>query len=239
MRRTLIGLAAGLLLPVSIAQADIASDLKADLPIQTVLLNAAKAKISIDEALRQILDAAPDQAYSAITAALQVNPDQAASIVSVALDRHFNLNPPQVVSAALQGAPDKAGVIIPTALVRSPGYYTVPIVQRALADGVDGSKFLPQAMRTSPRQADSILTQALISARAQTQSIIKAVIASQPDKATHYVRVALDAKAPAKDVLTAAFTVAPRQAADIAKVAREKAVPGFYPVSTNGLKKSP
>lgn len=225
MRRTFVGLAAGLVLPLSIAHADVASDIKAGQPLQTVLVNALKDKVSIETALRQVIEASPDQAYAAITAALQLSPDQAANIVSVALARQYNLNPPQVVAAALQGAPEKAAVIVPTAIVKSPSYYTVPIVQRALSEGVDGSKFLPQAIRTAPRQADSILTQALRSAPQQTEAIMRAVIADQPDKATHYVRVALDAKAPAADVLTGAFKAAPRQADAIAAIASEKNVP--------------
>lgn len=225
MRRTLIGLAVGLVLPLSVAHADVTSDLKAGLPLQTVLLNAVKAKQPIDMALRQVLDAEPEQSSSAIAAALQLNPDQAASIVAAALDKHFNLNPSQVVGAALQGAPDKAGIIISTAIVKSPSYYTVPIVQRALNDGVEGAKFLPPAMRTAPRQSDSILTQALISAPEQTEAIMRAVIAAQPDKTLEYVRVALDAKAPAKEVLTAAFAVSSRQAEDITSLAKQKSVP--------------
>lgn len=225
MRHTLIGLAAGLLLPLGIAHADVASDLKAGQPLQTVLMNALKDKASIETALRQVIEASPDQALAAITAAMQLSPDQAANIVSIALARQYNLNPPQVVAAALQGAPEKAGIIVPTAIVKSPNYFTVPIVQRALAEGVDGSKFLPQAIRTAPRQADSILTQALLSAPQQTESIMRAVIADQPDKATHYVRVALEAKAPPAAVLTGALKAAPRQADAIAAVASEKGVP--------------
>lgn len=182
MRRIIIGLAAGLVLPLSIAHADVPGDLKAGLPLQTVLTNALKEKASIETALRQIIEAAPEQAYAAITAALQLSPDQAANIVSVALARQYNLNPPQVVAAALQGAPEKAGIIVPTAIVRSPSYYTVPIVQRALADGVDGSRFIPPAIRTAPRQADSILAQALRSAPQQTAAIMRAVIADQPGR---------------------------------------------------------
>ncbi|MFP5430633.1 MAG: hypothetical protein ACLGHE_06580 [Gammaproteobacteria bacterium] len=225
MRHTLIGLAAGLLLPLGIAHADVASDLKAGQPLQTVLMNALKDKASIETALRQVIEASPDQALAAITAAMQLSPDQAANIVSIALARQYNLNPPQVVAAALQGAPEKAGIIVPTAIVKSPSYFTVPIVQRALAEGVDGSKFLPQAIRTAPRQADSILTQALRSAPQQTESIMRAVIADQPDKATHYVRVALEAKAPPAAVLAGALKAAPRQADAIAAVAGEKGVP--------------
>jgi hypothetical protein len=225
MRRIIIGLAAGLVLPLSIAHADVPGDLKAGLPLQTVLTNALKEKASIETALRQIIEAAPEQAYAAITAALQLSPDQAANIVSVALARQYNLNPPQVVAAALQGAPEKAGIIVPTAIVRSPSYYTVPIVQRALADGVDGSRFIPPAIRTAPRQADSILAQALRSAPQQTAAIMRAVIADQPDKASQYVRVALDANAPAADVLSGAFAAAPRQADVIDSIAREKGIP--------------
>jgi hypothetical protein len=225
MRRIIIGLAAGLVLPLSIAHADVPGDLKAGLPLQTVLTNALKEKASIETALRQIIEAAPEQAYAAITAALQLSPDQAANIVSVALARQYNLNPPQVVAAALQGAPEKAGIIVPTAIVRSPSYYTVPIVQNALKQGVDGSKFIPQAITTAPRQADSILAQALASAPQQTEAIMRAVIADQPDKALDYVRIALDAKAPAADVLTGALKAAPRQADAIDSVAREKGVP--------------
>ena len=225
MRRTIISLAVGLLLPISVAHADVAGDLKAGLPLQTVLMNALKEKSSIETALREVIAASPDQAYAAITAALQLSPDQAATIVSIALAREYNLNPPQVVAAALQGAPEKAGIIVPTAIVKSPSYYTVPIVQRALAEGVDGSKFLPQAIRTAPRQGDSILAQALRSAPQQTEAIMKSVIADQPDKATQYVRVALDAKAPAADVLAGAFKAAPRQADQIAAIAKEKGVP--------------
>lgn len=225
MRRTLIGLAVGLVLPLSIAHADVSSDLKAGQPIQTVLMNALKDKVSIETALRQAIETAPDQAYAAITAALQLSPDQGANIVSVALSRQYNLNPPQVIAAALQGAPEKAGETVPTGIVRSPGYYTVPIVTRALAEGVDGDKFIPQAMRTAPRQADSILTQALRSAPHQAKSIMAAVIKDQPDKATHYLRVALDAKVSAGDVLSATFKAAPRQAEQIAAIALEKGVP--------------
>ncbi|MBP7178250.1 MAG: hypothetical protein KBD35_01605 [Moraxellaceae bacterium] len=225
MRHTIISLAVGLLLPLSIAHADVAGDIKAGLPLQTVLMNALKEKSSIESALREVIAASPEQAYAAITAALQLSPDQAATIVSIALAREYNLNPPQVVAAALQGAPEKAGIIVPTAIVKSPSYYTVPIVQRALADGVDGSKFLPQAIRTAPRQGDSILAQALRSAPQQTEAIMKSVIADQPDKATQYVRVALDAKAPAADVLAGAFKGAPRQADQIAAIAKEKGVP--------------
>lgn len=225
MRRTLIGLAIGLVLPLGVAHADVASDLKAGVPMQTVFTNALAANVSVEEALKQAIAASPDQAYAAITAAIQLNPDQAANIVSAALNRQYNLNPANVVAAALQGAPEKAGIIVPTAIVKSPSYYTVPIVQRALAEGVDGSKFVPQAMRTSPRQADTILTQALRSAPNQTKSIMEAVIADQPDKATDYVKTALAAKAPPSDVLTAAFKVAPRQADAIAGVAAEAGVP--------------
>jgi len=225
MRRTLIGLAIGLVLPLSMAHADVAADIKAGLPMQTVFTNALAANVSVDEALKQAIAASPEQAYAAITAAIQLNPDQAANIVSSALNRQYNLNPANVVAAALQGAPEKAGIIVPTAIVKSPSYYTVPIVQRALAEGVDGSKFVPQAMRTSPRQADTILTQALRSAPTQTRSIMESVIADQPDKATDYVKTALDAKASPSDVLTAAFKVAPRQADAIAAVAAEKGVP--------------
>ncbi|MDP2226283.1 MAG: hypothetical protein Q8J78_02265 [Moraxellaceae bacterium] len=225
MRRTLIGLALGLVLPLGIAHADVASDLKAGQPMQTVLTNALKNNVSIEAALREVLKASPDQAYAAISAALQLSPDQAANIVSAALSREYNLNAPQVVVAALQGAPEKAGVIVPTAIVKSASFYTVPIVQRALADGVDGSKFVPQAMRTSPRQSATILSQALRSASQQTRAIMEAVIADQPDKAVEYVKIALDAKAPAGDVLAAAFKVAPRQADAIAAAASEKGVP--------------
>ncbi len=225
MRRTLIGMAIGLVLPLGVAHADVASDIKAGVPMQQVFTNALANNVSVEAALNQAIAAAPDQAYAAVTSATQLNPDQAANIVSSALGRQHNLNPAQVVAAALQGAPEKAGVIVPTAIVKSPSYYTVPIVQRALAEGVDGAKFVPQAMRTSPRQADTILTQALKTAPQQTRAIMEAVIADQPDKATHYVSVALDAKAPASDVLAAAFKVAPRQADAIAAVAAEKGVP--------------
>ncbi|HEX6592483.1 MAG TPA: hypothetical protein VF050_10830, partial [Moraxellaceae bacterium] len=225
MRRTLIGMALGLVLPLGLAHASIESDLKANLPMQQVFTNALASNISVDAALKQVIEASPEQAYAAITAAIQLNPDQAANIVSASLGRQYNLNPAQVVAAALQGAPEKAGVIVPTAIVKSPSYYTVPIVQRALAEGVDGSKFVPQAMRTSPNQADTILTQALRSAPQQTKSIMEAVISDQPDKTTQYVKTALDAKASPSDVLTAAFKVAPRQAESIAAVAAEKGVP--------------
>ncbi len=225
MRRTLIGMAVGLVLPLGLAHASIESDLKSGQPMQTVFTNALASNISVEAALKQVIEQAPDQAYAAITSAIQLNPDQAANIVSASLGRQYNLNPSQVVAAALQGAPEKAGIIVPTAIVKSPSYYTVPIVQRALAEGVDGAKFVPQAMRTSPRQADTILTQALRSAPQQTKSIMEAVIADQPDKAVEYVRIALDAKASPSDVLTAAFKVAPRQAEAIAAVASEKGVP--------------
>lgn len=225
MRRTLIGMAVGLVLPLGLAHASVESDLKAGLPMQTVFTNALASNVSVEAALKQAIEASPEQAYAAITAAIQLNPDQAANIVSAALNRQYNLNPANVVAAALQGAPEKAGIIVPTAIVKSPSYYTVPIVQRALAEGVDGSKFVPQAMRTSPRQADSILTQALRSAPQQTKSIMEAVISDQPDQATHYVQVALTAKASPSDVLTAAFKVAPRQADAIAATASEAGVP--------------
>lgn len=225
MRRTLIGMALGLVLPLGLAHASIESDLKSNVPMQQVFTNALASNISAEAALKQVIEASPDQAYAAITAAIQLNPDQAANIVSASLGRQYNLNPAQAVAAALQGAPEKAGVIVPTAIVKSPSYYTVPIVQRALAEGVDGSKFIPQAMRTSPRQADTILTQALRSAPQQTKSIMEAVIADQPDKATEYVKLALAAKASPSDVLTAAFKVAPRQAEAIAAVAAEAGVP--------------
>lgn len=225
MRRTIIGLAATLVLPLSMAHADVSGDIKAGLPLQTVLTNALKEKTSIERALSDVIDASPEQAYAAITAALQLSPDQAANIVSIALSRDYNLNPAQVVAAALQGAPEKAAIIVPTAIVKSPSYYTVPIVQRALTEGVDGSKFVPPAIRTAPRQADSILAQALRSAPQQTEAIMRAVIADQPDKALQYVRVALDAKAPAADVLAGAFKAAPRQADAIDSIAREKGVP--------------
>lgn len=225
MRRTLIGMALGLVLPLGLAHASIESDLKASKPMQTIFTNALASNISVDAALKQVIEQAPDQAYAAITAAILLNPDQAANIVSAALGRQYNLNPAQVVAAALQGAPDKAGIIVPTAIVKSPSYYTVPIVQRALAEGVDGAKFVPQAMRTSPRQADTILTQALRAAPQQTKTLMEAVISDQPDKAVDYVRTALDAKASPSDVLIAAFKVAPRQAESIAAVATEKGVP--------------
>ncbi len=224
MRRTVLGLALGLMLPIGIAHADIAGDLNSGLPMQTVFTNALKSNMSIDAALKQVLDTKPELAYAAITAAVQLSPDQGANILSAALNRQYNLNPPQVVAAALQGAPEKAGVIVPTGIVKSASYYTVPIVQRALAEGVDGSKFIAQAMRTSPRQADTILSQALRSAPQQTRAIMEAAIADQPDKAVEYVKLALDAKAPSADVLAAAFKVAPRQAEAIAAAAREKGV---------------
>lgn len=225
MRRTLIGMALGLVLPLGLAHASIESDLKSAVPMQTIFTNALASNISAEAALKQVIELAPDQAYAAITAAIQLNPDQAGNIVSAALGRQYNLNPANVVAAALQGAPDKAGIIVPTAIVKSPSYYTVPIVQRALAEGVDGSKFVPQAMRTSPRQADTILTQALRSAPQQTKSIMESVISDQPDQATNYVKTALAAKASPSDVLTAAFKVAPRQAESIAAVAAEAGVP--------------
>lgn len=224
MRLTLMGMALGLVLPLGLAHASIESDLKSALPMQTIFTNALANNVSADGALKQIMELAPEQAYTAITAATMLSPDQAAIIVSAALNRRYNLNPAQVVAAAVQGAPDKAGMIVPTAIVKSPSYYTVPIVQRALAEGVDGAKFVPQAMRTSPRQAPSILTQALRAAPQQTKSIMEAVISDQPDKALDYVRIALDAKAPPIDVLTAAFKVAPRQAESIAAVAAEKGI---------------
>ncbi|MDI1301051.1 MAG: hypothetical protein PSX71_04035 [bacterium] len=224
MRRTLTGMALGLVLPLGMAHASIESDLKSAQPMQAIFTNALASNISAEAALKQIIERAPDQAYAAITAAIQLNPDQAANIVSAALGRQYNLNPAQVVAAALQGAPDKAGIIVPTAIVKSPSYYTVPIVQRALAEGVDGAKFVPQAMRTSPRQSATILTQALRAAPQQTKAIMEAVIADQPDKAVEYVKIALDAKASALDVLTAAFKVAPRQAESIAAVAADKGI---------------
>lgn len=224
MRRTLIGMAMGLVLPLGLAHASVESDLKAGVPMQTVFTNALASNVSIEAALAQAIKYSPDQAYAAITAAIQLSPDQAANIVSAALNREYNLSPANVVGAALQGAPDKAGIIVPTAIVRSPSYYTVPIVQRALAEGVDGSKFVPQAMRIAPRQADTILTQALRSAPQQTKSIMEAAISDQPDKTTDYVRTALAAKAPPGDVLVAAFKVSPRQAESIEAVAREAGV---------------
>jgi hypothetical protein len=217
-------MAIGLVLPLGLAHASVESDLKAGVPMQTVFTNALASNVSVEAALAQAIQASPEQAYAAITAAIQLNPDQAANIVSAALNRQFNLNPANVVGAALQGAPEKAGIIVPTAIVKSPSYYTVPIVQRALAEGVDGSKFVPQAMRTSPRQADTILSQSLRSAPQQTKSIMEAVISDQPDKATEYVGIALNAKASPSDVLTAAFKVAPRQAESIAATAAEKGV---------------
>jgi len=227
MRRTVLGLALGLMLPVSIAHADIAGDLNAGLPMQTVFTNAMANNMSAEAALKQVLDTKPELAYAAITAAVQLSPDQGPSILSAALSRQYNLNPPQVVAAALQGAPQKSGTIVPTGIVKSPSYYTVPIVQKALAEGVDGAKFVPQAMRTSPRQADTILSQALRSAPQQTRSIMEAVIADQPDKAVDYVKLALDVSSAESDaeVLAAAFKVAPRQAETIAAAAREKGVP--------------
>ena len=226
MRRSLIALAVGLLLPLGMVHAVPPGSSPAATPtvspIQTQLMDAMAKGQSIDAALGAIIQANPDQAYTAITAAMQLSPDQAGNIVSAALNRQYNLNPSQVIAAALQGAPEKAGVIVPTGIVKSPSYYTVPIVQRALAEGVDGAKFVPQAMRTSPRQADTILTQALRSAPQQTKSIMESVIADQPDKALEYVKIALDAHASPADVLTAAFKVAPRQADAIAAVAREK-----------------
>lgn len=224
MRRTLIGMAIGLVLPLGLAHASVESDLKAGVPMQTVFTNALASNISIEAALTKAILASPDQAYAAITAAIQLSPDQAANIVSAALNRQYNLNPANVVGAALQGAPDKAGIIVPTAIVRSPSYFTVPIVQRALAEGVDGSKFVPQAMRISPRQADTILTQALRSAPQQTKSIMEAVISDQSDKTTDYVRTALAAKAPPGDVLVAAFKVSPRQSESIEAIAIESGV---------------
>jgi hypothetical protein len=225
MRRTLIGMALGLLLPLGVAHADVIADsLKAGLPMQEVFEKGLADGMSEEQALRRVFELAPDQAYAAITAETSLSPDQAATIVSIALGRQYNLNPPQVTAAALQGAPQKASVIVPTAIVKSPSYYTVAIVQRALGEGVDGSKFIPQAMRTSPRQADNILTQALKTAPQQTSSIMAAVVADQPDKATHFVGVALDAKAPSGDVLAGAFKGAPTQAEGIAGVARDKGV---------------
>lgn len=226
MRHTLIALALGLVLPLGVAHASIESDLKAGQPLQTVLTNALASNTSMENALKQVFELAPDQSMAAVTAATQLTPDQAANIVSLALSRQYNLDPSKVVAAALQGAPEKAGVIVPTAIVKSPSYHTVAIVQRALAEGVDGSKFIPQAMRVAPRQADSILTQALRSAPPQTQSIMEAVIADQPDRASDLVKVAL-AAAPGKSsaILAAAFKVVPRQANQIAAVATEAGVP--------------
>lgn len=225
MRRTLLGIAVGLVLPLGLAHASVESDLKAGQPITAVLTNALKDNIAIDVALKQVIEKSPSDAYAAITAALQLAPDQAGNIVSAALSRQYNLNPPQVVGAGLQGSPEKAGVIVPTSIVKSPSYYTVPIVQRALSEGVEGSKFVPQAMRISPRQADTILTQALRSAPQQTRSIMEAVIADQPDQAVNYVKIALAAKANPSEVLAAALKVAPRQAEALAAAAREAGVP--------------
>lgn len=224
MRRTLLGVALGLVLPLGLAHASIESDLQANVPMQTVFTNALAQNISVDDALRQVIEKSPSQAYAAITAATQLNPDQAGNIISAALGRQYNLNPAQVVAAALQGAPERAGIVVPTGIVKSPSYYTVPIVQRALAEGVEGAKFVPQAMRTSPRQADTILTQSLRSAPSQTRSIMESVIADQPDKAVDYVKIALAAKASPSDVLTAAFKTAPRQVDAIAAIAREQGV---------------
>lgn len=230
MRLGSTGLALSLLIPLATqavaatAPAAGSSTTASSESIQAQLTTALKNNVSIETALKQIIEANPDQAYAAISAAVQLSPDQGANIVSAALNRQYNLNPAQVVAAALQGTPEKAGIIVPTAIVKSPSYYTVPIVQRALAEGVDGAKFVPQAMRTSPRQADTILTQALRSAPNQTKSIMEAVITDQPDKATEYVRIALEAGASPTDVLTAAFKVAPRQAEAIAAVAAQKGV---------------
>lgn len=178
----------------------------------------------VADALQQALEATPEEAYVAITTAVQRRPGQAASLVSRALDLRYDLNPEQVVAAALQGAPERAGVIVPTAIVRAPGYHTIPIVQRALAEGVDGALFLPQAMRASPRQAETLLTQALQLFPLQTRSVMEAVIADQPDMAIAHVRLALEAKAPASDVLTAAFKTVPRQAEAIAAAAVEAGI---------------
>ncbi len=234
MRRTVLGLALALTLPVGLAFADIDSDLKAGQPLQAVLTNALKSNIAIDAAVKQIIEKSPSDAYAAITAAVQLAPDQAGNIVSGALSRQYNLNPPQIVGSGLQGAPEKAGVIVPTAIVKSPSYYTVPVVQRALAEGVEGAKFVPQAMRIAPRQADTILTQALRSAPQQTKSIMEAVITDQPDQAVNYVKIALAAKANPADVLAAALKVSPRQATEIAAAAREAGVPAQV-IAASGL----
>lgn len=222
MRNTLItavfipGLALGLAYTAS------ASDPKTGQPVQPMLSNTLASNNFADTALKQFIKPTPDPAYAAITAALQLNPEQAEKIVSAALSRH--LNPAQVVAAALRGTADKAGIIVLTAILKSPGYYTVPVVQRALAEGADGSSFLPQAMRTSPQQAATILAQALRSAPQQTTSIMEAVIAAQPDKAAEYVKTALDAKASTDNVLAAALKVAPGQAEAIAAITGEKGI---------------
>lgn len=225
MRHTIIGLALGLMLPLGVAHADIASDLKSGVAMETVITNALKSNLSLDAALQQIFASDPTQAYAAITAATKINADQAANIVSTSLSRQYNLNPRKVVSAALQGAPERAATIVSTAIVKSPSFHTTGIVDEALDQNVEGKKFVPPAMRISPRQADSILRQALRKAPSQAGAILEAAIADQPDKALDYTKLALDAGVKPEVALSAAFKAAPKKADQLAAMAEERGIP--------------
>lgn len=213
------------LLPLT-AQADVLSDVAAGSQLPDAMLKAMRAGEPADAVLRQVISRDATLALPAITSAVTLNPDQAATIVSTGLDRRFNLAPLQVLGAALEAAPDRSAAIVSTAIVRSPSYYATPIVLRAVTANINGSDFMPQALRAAPQQADAMLTQVLRAAPYQRGTIMKAVIADQPQSALRYVSVGLGAtrNASADSMLQSAFEVVPRQAKDVVTIARSAGV---------------
>ena len=93
MRRTIISLAIGLLLPVSASYADIASDVSANLSAAEIVANAQAEGLSLDQIMQQI--------SSADTALLD-------SIVSAAIEA--GLDPASVVNAAAAAGGDRAAM---------------------------------------------------------------------------------------------------------------------------------
>lgn len=159
--------------------------------------------------------AARNQPYEALAAAIRAEPDRLVPLLEAALDSG-GLNPPHVVDSALEAQPAAADIIVSTALRKSPPHYTAAIIQRAIQEGVEVSRFLLPAVTAAPARAEVILLQALRSAPQQKEAIIGS-LATQPELATLGQQLARNLREPAAPSAPATTAAEPAPAGTAAE----------------------
>ena len=110
MRKIILGAVAAILLPISVAFADVSADMANGLSLDQILSNAKTDGVELSEVVSQIIAINPDMAEAAVVAAIVIDPAQAAAVVLAAIVAAPEQSS-AITEAATQVAPTQAAAI--------------------------------------------------------------------------------------------------------------------------------
>lgn len=146
MRQLILGVVAGVLLPLFPAHADIQTDLNADQPMPLVFDNAISTGLSVRDTLGQVIDYRLELSAAAVCTAVQKDAEHADELVKFAISK--GADAAGAATSALQCAPDQAAQIF--AALRELGISEDVLIQVAMDTGVDPTVALEPTAAGTP-----------------------------------------------------------------------------------------